>query len=74
MDNKVVGIGYNGFPIHVSDDDQEMTWGKDSDDPSKVKYPYGENKVLTMAASASKGIRGSMQHLHNIIIMTTCIF
>ena len=42
-DNKVVGIGYNGFPLHVSDDDPGMTWGKDSDDPSKVKYPYGEN-------------------------------
>ena len=25
---KIVGIGYNGFPIRISDDDPRRTWGK----------------------------------------------
>ena len=41
-DNKIVGIGYNGFPLRVSDDDPDMTWGKEGDDPSQVKYPYSK--------------------------------
>ena len=41
-DSKVVGVGYNGFVRGISDDDPDMTWSKDINDPSKVKYPYGE--------------------------------
>ena len=47
-DNKIVGIGYNGFPLRVSDDDPDMTWGKGQHgggepiDPVNMKYPYGE--------------------------------
>ena len=42
-DKKIVGIGYNGFPLRVSDDDPDMTWGKgkEDDDPSQKKHPYG---------------------------------
>ena len=25
---KIVGIGYNGFPIKISDDDPTRTWGQ----------------------------------------------
>ena len=53
-DNKIVGIGYNGFPLRVSDDDLDMTWGKgqrgEPVDPIKVKYPYGEQyQIFNMA-------------------------
>ena len=48
-DKKIVGIGYNGFPLRVSDDNPDMTWGKssggasiDDPNPSQVKYPYGK--------------------------------
>ena len=39
---KIVGIGYNGFPLRISDDDPNMSWGKGGNDPMKVKYPYGK--------------------------------
>ena len=41
-DNKIVGVGYNGFAVGVSDDDPDISWGKEGQDPVKVKYPYGE--------------------------------
>lgn len=37
-EKKIVGIGYNGFPMNCDDD--EFPWSKDSDDPSKNKYMY----------------------------------
>jgi deoxycytidylate deaminase len=27
---KIIGIGYNGFPIKISDDDPTRSWGKPS--------------------------------------------
>lgn len=38
--HKIVGIGYNGMPIGCSDDD--LPWGKTSEDPLETKYPYGK--------------------------------
>ncbi|XP_014681155.1 PREDICTED: deoxycytidylate deaminase-like [Priapulus caudatus] len=37
-DNKIVGIGYNGMPNGCPDDD--LPWGKDSEDWLDRKYPY----------------------------------
>lgn len=37
-DKKIVGLGYNGFPIGCSDD--EFPWGKRSDNPIETKYMY----------------------------------
>ena len=36
-DKKIVGIGYNGFPNGINDD--EFPWGKDGDYVN-TKYPY----------------------------------
>jgi dCMP deaminase len=36
--NKIVGIGYNGFPIGCSDD--ELPWTREADCPYNTKYPY----------------------------------
>ena len=36
-DNKIVGVGYNGFPWGCSDD--ELPWGRDGDFLN-TKYPY----------------------------------
>jgi dCMP deaminase len=35
--NKIIGIGYNGFPIGLSDD--ELPWGREGD-YLDTKYPY----------------------------------
>ncbi|KXJ71660.1 hypothetical protein RP20_CCG020005 [Aedes albopictus] len=37
-ERKIVGVGYNGFPLGCSDD--EFPWGKASDDPLGTKYLY----------------------------------
>ena len=36
--NKIVGIGYNGFPIGCSDD--ELQWKREANEINKTKYPY----------------------------------
>ncbi|MCX7045269.1 MAG: dCMP deaminase family protein [Candidatus Sumerlaeota bacterium] len=36
--NKIVGIGYNGFPIGCSDD--ELPWAREAASPLDTKYPY----------------------------------
>jgi dCMP deaminase len=36
--NKIVGIGYNGFPIGCADDD--LPWAREADHVNETKYPY----------------------------------
>jgi dCMP deaminase len=37
-ENKIVGIGYNGFPKGCSDD--ELPWGREGESNLDTKYPY----------------------------------
>ncbi|MFI3329644.1 MAG: dCMP deaminase family protein [bacterium] len=37
-DKKIIGIGYNGFPVGV--DDKEFPWGNTSENWLETKYPY----------------------------------
>ncbi|KAK7078745.1 hypothetical protein SK128_001849 [Halocaridina rubra] len=37
-EKKIVGVGYNGMPIGISDDD--LPWCKDGSDPLNTKYIY----------------------------------
>jgi dCMP deaminase len=37
-ENKIVGIGYNGFPIGCDDD--ELPWAREAESPLDTKYPY----------------------------------
>jgi dCMP deaminase len=39
-EKKIVGIGYNGFPIGCSDD--ELPWSKTATNHLDTKYPYGK--------------------------------
>lgn len=43
-DNKILSMGYNGFPIGCSDD--EFPWGKEGDDPYDAKYLYSAHSEL----------------------------
>ena len=43
-DNKILSIGYNGFPRGCSDD--EFPWNRDGDDPLKNKYFYVAHSEL----------------------------
>lgn len=37
-DNRIIGIGYNGFPTGCRDED--FPWGKTDEDKLNTKYPY----------------------------------
>lgn len=43
-DNKILSMGYNGFPKGCSDD--EFPWGKDKEDPYETKYYYSTHSEL----------------------------
>ncbi|MCF8057447.1 MAG: dCMP deaminase family protein [Desulfocapsa sp.] len=57
-DNKIVGVGYNGFPWGCSD--EELPWAREGD-PLNTKYPYvchaELNAVLNCITSDLKGCR-----------------
>ncbi len=41
-DGEVVGIGYNGWPYGISDDDPDIPWDKQERDPALRKHGYGK--------------------------------
>ena len=43
-DNKILSIGYNGFPRGCSDD--AFPWARENDDPLKTKYVYVTHSEL----------------------------
>ena len=43
-DNKILSMGYNGFPMGCSDD--EFPWGRNDEDPLKTKYVYVTHSEL----------------------------
>lgn len=57
--NKIVGIGYNGFPIGCSDD--ELPWNRDAEHLYDTKYPYvchaELNAILNKNAADLAGCR-----------------
>ncbi len=54
--NKIVGVGYNGFPIGCSDD--ELPWAR-TGDLLETKYPYVCHAELNAVLnSISKDLRG----------------
>ena len=59
QENKIVGIGYNGFPRGCSDD--ELPWDRDADSPLDTKYPYvchaEVNAILNKNSAEVKGCK-----------------
>ncbi len=43
-DNRILSMGYNGFPTGCSDDD--FPWEREGDDPLKIKYFYTTHSEL----------------------------
>jgi len=58
-DNKIVGIGYNGFPLGCGDD--ELPWAREAQDPLDTKYPYvchaELNAIMNKNAADLRGCR-----------------
>jgi len=57
--NRVVSVGYNGFPNDINDD--ELPWGKTDENPLNTKYLYvvhAELNAITGAQRAGTSIEG----------------
>lgn len=55
--NKIVGIGYNGFPIGCSDDD--FPWERNADNINKTKYPYVVHAEANAILNSTKDLHGA---------------
>ncbi len=55
-DRKIIGIGYNGFPVGSSDD--TMPWGKEGDFLN-TKYPYVVHAELNAILNSIKSLKDS---------------
>ena len=58
-DNKIMSVGYNGFPRGCSDDD--FPWERSAETESETKYPYvchaELNAILNAGGNSLKGCR-----------------
>ena len=52
-ENKILSMGYNGFPRGCSDD--EFPWAREGDDPLKTKYVYSTHSELNAILNYSGG-------------------
>ena len=53
QDNKILSMGYNGFPLGCSDD--EFPWVRDGEDPLETKYVYSTHSELNAILNYSGG-------------------
>lgn len=56
-DNKVVGIGYNGFPIGCSDDN--LPWERQAENNNDTKYPYVVHAEANAILNSTKDLHGA---------------
>lgn len=65
VDNRVIGIGWNGMPKVKSwlNNDSLFPWGKDSQDPLENKYMYVVHSEPNAIAHASESVRGCTMYL-----------
>ena len=56
-DRKIIGIGYNGFPMGSSDDN--MPWNKEGDF-LETKYPYVVHAELNAILNSIKSLKNSI--------------
>jgi dCMP deaminase len=55
--NKIVGIGYNGFPIGCDDD--SLPWDKSSENTNETKYPYVVHAEANAILNSTKDLHGA---------------
>ena len=55
--NKIVGIGYNGFPIGCSDDD--FPWAREAEKINDTKYPYVVHAEANAILNSTKDLHGA---------------
>jgi dCMP deaminase len=55
--NKIVGIGYNGFPIGCSDD--ILPWEREAKNINDTKYPYVVHAEANAILNSTKDLHGA---------------
>jgi dCMP deaminase len=61
QNNKIVGIGYNGFPIGCSDD--EFPWEGKADKENDTKYPYVVHAEANAILNSTKDLHGARMYV-----------
>ncbi len=62
QDNKILSLGYNGFPLGCSDD--EYPWTREDEDPLKTKYLYVTHSELNAILNYRGGsLEGSKMYV-----------
>jgi dCMP deaminase len=59
--NKIVGIGYNGFPIGCDDD--QLPWDKSSQSANETKYPYVVHAEANAILNSTKDLHGARMYV-----------
>ena len=59
-DKKIIGIGYNGFPKNISDDD--LPWGREGNFED-TKYPYVVHAEANAILNSTKALEGSTAYV-----------
>jgi dCMP deaminase len=55
--NKIIGIGYNGFPIGCPDD--ELPWEREGASMNDTKYPYVVHAEANAILNSTKDLHGA---------------
>src|SRR5438034_3743929 len=55
--NKIIGIGYNGFPIGCSDD--ALPWERENVNVNETKYPYVVHAEANAILNSTKDLHGA---------------
>ena len=58
---KIVGIGYNGFPIGCSDD--ELPWRRKADSVNDTKYPYVVHAEVNSILNSTKKLHNATMYV-----------
>ena len=64
MDDKIIGIGYNGFPKGNNDD--SMPWGKEGD-YLETKYPYVVHAELNAILNSNRSVKDATIYVTKVI-------
>lgn len=56
--NHIVGVGYNGFPAGISDDD--FSWATTADDELDTKHPYVCHAEMNAVTNSDSDLRGTV--------------
>ncbi len=59
--NRIVGIGYNGFPRGCSDD--ALPWGRKADDIKETKYPYVVHAEVNAILNSTRNLDGARMYV-----------